>query len=72
MTAFQQGSDLEERIAHFHAQGLRLIGAGDGAAVIVAEHDNRLPVQFRTENPFAGSEEIVAVGQGEHQEAVLK
>ena len=57
---------LEEGIAHLDAERLGLVAPGHRAAVIVAEHDDRLPVQFRTENPFARGEEIVAVGKGVH------
>lgn len=57
---------LEERIAHLDAERLGLVGPGHRAAVVVTQHDDRLPVQLRTENPFARGEEIVAVGKGVH------
>ena len=53
---------LEERITHLDAERLGLVTPGHRAAVVVAEHDDRLPVQLRTEDPFARGEEIVAVG----------
>ena len=53
---------LEQRIAHLDAERLGLVGPGYRAAVVVAEHDDRPPVQLRTEDPLARGEEIVAVG----------
>ena len=52
---------LEQRIAHLDAERLGLVRPRHRAAVVVAEHDDRLPVQFRTEDPLAGGEEIVTV-----------
>ena len=48
------------------AERLGLVAPGHRAAVVVREHDDRLPVQFQTENPFARGEEIVAVGKDVH------
>ena len=59
--------DLEIRVAHLDAERLGFVGAGHRASVVVRQHDDRFPVQVRTENPFAGSEEIVAVGEGVHR-----
>ena len=53
MVPFDDGPDLEVGVAHLDAERLRLVGAGHRAAVVVAEHDDRFPVQIRTENPFA-------------------
>ena len=53
---------LEERVAHLDAECLGLVAPGHRAAVVVAKHDDRPPVQFRTEDPLARGEEIVAVG----------
>ena len=44
---------LEIRRSHRDAHSLAFIAAGHDAAVIVGQHDNRLPVQIRTEDPFA-------------------
>lgn len=63
---FHDVPDLEIGVAHLDAERLRLVGTGHRAAVVVGQHDDRFPVQVRTENPFARSEEIVAVGQGVH------
>ena len=57
---------LEEWIAHLDAERLGLVAPGHRAAIVVREHDDRLPVQLRTEDPFARGEEIVAVGKGIH------
>ena len=64
--AFHQAFDLEKRVAHLDAERLGFVGTRHRAAVVVGQHDDRFPVQFRTENPFARGEEIVAVGKGEH------
>ena len=58
---------LEEGIAHLDAERLGFVAPRDRTPVVVAEHDDRLPVQLRTENPFARGEEIVAVGKGVHE-----
>ena len=57
---------LEEGIAHFDAERLGLVAPCYRAAVVVTQHDDRLPDQLRTENPFARGEKIVAVGKGVH------
>ena len=54
--------DLEQRVAHLDAECLGFVAPRHRAAVVVAEHDDRLPVQLRTEDPLARCEEIVAVG----------
>ena len=61
--------DLEERIAHLDTQGLGLVGPRHGTTVVIAQHNNRFSYQVGPENPLAGSEEIVAVGQGEHEDS---
>ena len=66
MVPFHDIPYLEEGIAHLDAERLGLVAPCHRAAVVVAEHDDRPPVQFRTENPFARGEEIVAVGKGVH------
>ena len=55
-------SQLEVGIAHPDAEGLRLVGAGHRAAVVVRQHDDRPSVELRAEDPLAGCEEVVAVG----------
>ena len=54
--------DFEKGIAHLDAERFGLVAPSHRAAVVIAEHDDRLPVQFRTEDPLARGEEIVAVG----------
>jgi hypothetical protein len=43
-----------------------LVRSGDNTAVVVAEHNNGLPVQMGFEQPFAGTIETVAIDDGEH------
>ena len=57
---------LEIRGPHSNAHSLALITAGHDATIIVGQHDNRFPVQIRTEDPFARDEKIVAVHQCNH------
>ena len=57
---------LEIRRSHRDAHGLALIASGHDATVIVGQHDNRLSIQVRTEDPFARDEKIVAVHQCNH------
>ena len=62
---------LEEWIAHLDAERLGFVAPCHRAAIVVREHDDRLPVQLRTENSFARSEEIVAVGKGVHDTMII-
>ena len=62
MVGLDNFPDLEQGSAHGDAQGLGFVGAGHGATVVVGQHDDGFSVQFRTENAFAGSVEVVAVG----------
>jgi hypothetical protein len=50
-------------LAHEDAQRLGLVAAGDDAAVVVGEHDNRPAAQLRLKQRFAGSVEVIAVDQ---------
>jgi len=50
-------------VAHEDAKRLGLIAAGDDAAVVIREHDDRLPSQGRLKNPLARRIEIVAIDQ---------
>ncbi len=66
IVASAEALDLEVRVAAAYAQRLGLVGEGDGAAVVVAEHYHRAPVQAGTEYPLARHEEIVAVDKPVH------
>ena len=58
--------DLEERVAHLYAQSLCFIASRNGTTIIIRKNNDRLSLQIRAENPLAGSEEIIAIGKGEH------
>ena len=49
------------RFAHGDAEGFRLIGARDHAAVVVGEDHERHAAQFRLKHALAAGIEIVAV-----------
>lgn len=57
--------DFEIRRAHRYAQRLRLGAAGDHAAVVVGQHDHRLPAQIGPKDGLAGGVEAVNVHQSE-------
>lgn len=61
-----QAPELEIGLAHLDAHGLGLVRAGDGAAIVVAQHHHRQAAQARAEGPLAGHVEVVAVDEGEH------
>lgn len=67
---FFQGFDLEIGCAHGDAERLEFGGAGDDAAVVIAEDGNGLSGEARVEDAFAGNEEIVAVDKSEHVEVI--
>jgi hypothetical protein len=50
--------------AHAHAEFLGLVGPGDDAAVVVAEHDDGLLPEIRAKEPFARAIEAVTVDDG--------
>ena len=52
------------RCAHGDAERLRLVAAGDHAAVVVREHDDGTAAQFGLKHALAGDIEIVAIDQG--------
>ena len=54
---------LEPWRAHFHAEGLDLVATGDGATIVVGEHDHRLAFQSGIEDSLTGDIEVVAVDQ---------
>ena len=64
---FDQTLYLEERGSHLYAEGFGLIAARDGTAVIARKHDDGLALEVRSEDPLAGSKEVVAVGKGVHR-----
>ncbi len=58
--------DLEIRVAHLEAEGLGLVAAGDHAAVIVGQHDDRAVAQRGVEYPLARRIKVIAIHQGKH------
>ena len=58
--------DLKPGRTHGDAKRFSLIAAGDGAAIVVTQHDDRLSVQAGPKDTFAGHIEIVAIDQGVH------
>ena len=50
---------------YLDAQGLGFVTAGNGAAVVVGQHDQRPALQPGLEDAFAGDVEVVAVDEGE-------
>src|SRR6266849_3321820 len=60
-----QVADLKRRDAHRNAQRLGLVRASDHDAVVVAEHNDRLPVELGVKDPLAGDVEVIAVHEGE-------
>ena len=56
---------LEQRFAHGDAERFGLVGAGNDAAVVVGQHDDRAALQVGREDPFTGNEKIVAIDQRE-------
>ena len=66
ISASDQVAQFESRLPHAHAETFGLVAPGDGAAVIVAEHDYRTPLQRGVESALAAHKEIIAVGQSCH------
>ena len=60
---FQETVNSEFRLAHGYVQRFGLGRARDDAAVVVGEHDDGPVPEVGAEKPFAGSVEIIAVGQ---------
>ena len=58
---------LEVWLAHLYAEGLGLIAAGNGAAIVAREHDDRPPLKVGAEYSLTRDEEVVAVGKGKHR-----
>ena len=63
---FDQVTDLEEGSAHLDAESFRFIASRNGAAVIVRQNNDGFSLQVGSEDPLAGSEEVVAVGKCKH------
>ena len=57
---------LEHGHPHADAEGLGLRAAGDGAAVIAGEDDDRLVPERGIEHPLAAHIEILGIDEGEH------
>lgn len=51
---------------HLDAEGLGLFGARDRAPIVIAEDDDRPPLELRIEDPLAGGIEIIAINEREH------
>jgi hypothetical protein len=56
---------LEPRSTHLDAERLGLVAAGHSAAVIVAQHDDRLAVELGIENALTGHVEVVDVDESD-------
>lgn len=67
---FGQFAHLEEGMPHADAERLGLVRARDDAAVVVRQHDDGAPLQLGAEDPFARSEEVVAVAESVHLSVV--
>ena len=61
-----QIADHEIRRAHADPERLGLGGAGDGAAVVVGQHDDRPLRKPAIEHPLAGAVKRIAVDEGEN------
>ena len=59
-------SQLVRGMPHAYSEGLGRGGPRNGAAVIVAEHDERLATQLRFEDLLAAAVERVAINEREH------
>jgi hypothetical protein len=57
---------LEVRRPHLDAHGLSLVTAGNGATVVVGQHDYRPALQSGLEDAFVGGVKVVAVDEGGH------
>ena len=62
----EQRTNLELRDAHPDAQSLRFVGPSHHTAVIVGQHDNRLPAELGVKDPFTGGVEIIAIDEGKN------
>ena len=60
-----QPAQLEGGLAHLHPERFHLLRAGDGAAIVVGEHQDRHAQELGVEGALAGDVEVVAVDQGE-------
>ena len=58
---FYQILDFKCGLSHFHTQRFRFVASGNGAAVVVTEHNYRPADERRIENPLAGGIEIITV-----------
>jgi hypothetical protein len=63
--ALRQPLELIPGGAHLHPQRLHFVAAGDDAAIVVGEHDDRRAGDSRIEGALAGHEKIVAIDQRE-------
>ena len=70
--ALDDVADLEKRVAHLDPERLGLVRSRHRAAVVVGEHDDGFPVEIGSEDPFAGNEKVVAVGQGVNRGAHIQ
>lgn len=63
----KKASRFEVGLTNPESQRLGLPRAGNQAAVIVREHDDRTPHQRRTKHPFARNVEAVRIHQRLHR-----
>jgi hypothetical protein len=61
-------AQLEVRRAHLDTQGFGFVTAGNGATIVVGQHDHRPALQPGLEDAFARDVKVVAVDEGEHGE----
>lgn len=61
---------FEPGCAHRNTECLGFIGSGDSAAIIIAQHDDRLAVELGIEDAFAGDVEVVDVDQSDRTASV--
>ena len=66
LAALHRVFDLEKRVATAQAESLGFVRESYNAAVVVAQHGHRLPLQARIEYALARHEKIIAVYQPYH------
>src|SRR5271154_3948381 len=69
--SMDQGAKFELGVAHLDPKRLGLVRTGDGAAVVIREHDDRNALQIGAKDAFAGDIEIVAVDESKNFGHVL-
>ena len=59
----EQGAGLEFRFAHGNTKGLGLLTARYDTAIVIGEHHHGLASEVRSEEPFTGNVEVIAVDE---------